>query len=355
MASWNEISDEIREARDGYEQVRHKYLKKFHELRGGRNVISYASGWLHNGSNREGTSIEDKDKTAFMSLSIGKRKPEDSPTGKAREGVVHEKGLDLILHTGGGNIAAAESIMDFLLDLYHGDVEVFVPQVALSAGTIMACGAKKIHMGTYSSLGPIDPHIGSTPVWSILEDFKEAKRDIAINESNYLVWLPILQKYSVGIVSECNVLNQLSASVAKKWLNRESGMFGDLKSIDREKKASEIVRELSNYSKFKSHDRHISMNECKNEIGFGDNVVNLAGDGTNDYDFMKSALLSYHHTCEHTFLDNEGLGKIIENHLGHTIYSFRHKHEATSAVAEIANLKNFRAFLNREFDELIDE
>ena len=120
----------------------------------------------------------------------------------------------------------------------------------------MACGAKAIHMGTYSSLGPIDPHIEGIPVWAILEDFKEAKRDIALNKSNYLAWLPILSRYSVGIVSACNVLNELSASVATKWLKRESGMFSNLDSDEkRDKKAEEIVQALSNYSKLKSHNR----------------------------------------------------------------------------------------------------
>ena len=351
MASWNELSEEIRSARDGHEQVRHKYLKKFQEERCGRNVIAYYSGFLHNGQNRGNTGIEDRDKNAFMSLSIGKRDAKDSPTGMPREGVKHENGLDLILHTGGGNISAAESIMDFLIDLYRGDVEVFVPQMAMSAGTIMACGARAIHMGTYSSLGPIDPHTDDgIPVWAILEDFKEIKRDIAASETNYLAWLPILSKYRVGLISACNVLNDLSASIATKWLKRNDGMFSDLPDDERDKKAEEIVGQLSNYSRLKSHDRHISMAECKKEIGFGDKIIDLAGDPS--YDNMKNALLSYHQACEHTLRDKK-VSKIIENHIGHVIYMFDKPKPASTPMAGITNFESFKKFMEQEEADLI--
>ena len=38
------------------------------------------------------------------------------------------KGLDLILHTPGGDIAATESLVDYLYSMYGKDIRVIVPQ-----------------------------------------------------------------------------------------------------------------------------------------------------------------------------------------------------------------------------------
>ena len=67
------------------------------------------------------------------------------------------KGLDLVLHTPGDSPAAAEAIVNNLRAKFGKDIRVIVPQLAMSAGTMIACSAKQIIMGKQSSLGPIDP------------------------------------------------------------------------------------------------------------------------------------------------------------------------------------------------------
>jgi ClpP class serine protease len=75
--------------------------------------------------------------------------------------VVHQldrsKGLDLLLHTPGGETAATESFVDYLRSIFGKDIRAFIPQLALSAGTMIACACKEIYMGKQSSLGPVDP------------------------------------------------------------------------------------------------------------------------------------------------------------------------------------------------------
>jgi hypothetical protein len=68
--------------------------------------------------------------------------------------------IDLILHTGGGDIDAAEKVSS-LLRTAVGDAElrVIVPDFAKSAGTLVAIGADRIVMSASSELGPIDPQI----------------------------------------------------------------------------------------------------------------------------------------------------------------------------------------------------
>jgi ClpP class serine protease len=78
---------------------------------------------------------------------------------------IHElkrgQGLDLILHTPGGDGAAAESLVDYLRSMFGRDIRAIIPQIAMSAGTMIACSCKTIIMGKQSSLGPVDPQYGA--------------------------------------------------------------------------------------------------------------------------------------------------------------------------------------------------
>lgn len=68
------------------------------------------------------------------------------------------KDVDLLLHTPGGDIDAAEKLVS-LLHATVGNLKVIVPDLAKSAGTLMALGASKIVMSDSSELGPIDPQV----------------------------------------------------------------------------------------------------------------------------------------------------------------------------------------------------
>jgi ClpP class serine protease len=76
--------------------------------------------------------------------------------------------LDLILHTPGGLVLAAEQIAQALIR--HGaKVTVFVPHYAMSGGTLLALAADEIVMDRNAVLGPVDPQIGQHPAVSILK------------------------------------------------------------------------------------------------------------------------------------------------------------------------------------------
>src|SRR5581483_7816991 len=126
MPNWSEILEEIRKetqtgtkrARSAHDLVRRKYLKKLH-AKTGRNVIAYYSGFLSKPP-IFGLEITDEDKNAFM---------------MAIHQLDRAKGLDLFLHTPGGSIAAAESLVDYLQQMFGKDIRAVVPQIAMSAGT----------------------------------------------------------------------------------------------------------------------------------------------------------------------------------------------------------------------------
>ncbi|HPA44852.1 MAG TPA: S49 family peptidase, partial [bacterium] len=97
MPDWNELLNEIIAAGSVHDVIRRKYLLQLHQLTN-RNVIIYYSGWLQK-RNLEGVEVNDADKNGFMT-------------------VVHQldrgKGLDLLLHTPGGETAATESLVHYL-------------------------------------------------------------------------------------------------------------------------------------------------------------------------------------------------------------------------------------------------
>jgi ClpP class serine protease len=76
--------------------------------------------------------------------------------------------IDLILHTPGGLVLAAEQIA-FALCCRQAPVTVFVPHYAMSGGTLIALAASQIVMDENAVLGPVDPQVGEYPAVSILK------------------------------------------------------------------------------------------------------------------------------------------------------------------------------------------
>ena len=82
-----------------------------------------------------------------------------------------EQPIDMILHTPGGLVLAAEQIAKALAD-HKAKITVFVPHYAMSGGTLIALAADEIVMDPNAVLGPVDPQIGDMPAASILRVLK---------------------------------------------------------------------------------------------------------------------------------------------------------------------------------------
>jgi ClpP class serine protease len=76
--------------------------------------------------------------------------------------------IDLILHTPGGLVLAAEQVANALV-AHEAKVTVFVPHYAMSGGTLLALAADEVVMAPHAVLGPLDPQVGNLPAASILE------------------------------------------------------------------------------------------------------------------------------------------------------------------------------------------
>ena len=296
MASWGSILREIKEAGSTRDQIRRRYLKQLYRVTG-RNVIIYYSGWLQK-PGVPGTNLDDADKNGFMN---------------AVHGLDSAKGLDLILHTPGGETAATESVVDYLRSVFGTNIRAIVPQLAMSAGTVIACACQEIIMGQQSSLGPIDPVYRGLAAHGVVEEFKRAFEDIKgkggrIDQAKAAVWQPIIAKYQPTLIGECEKVSAWSNEMVVDWLISGMLMWHD----DREAKAREIVRELGDHARTKSHARHLSIARCQ-EIGLNATALESVPK-------LEEAVLSVHHAAIHT-LAGTGALKIIENHKGEAFIS----------------------------------
>jgi len=76
--------------------------------------------------------------------------------------------IDLILHTPGGLVLAAEQIAHALKN-HPAKVTVMVPHYAMSGGTLISLAADEIVLDDNAVLGPVDPQLGQQPAASILK------------------------------------------------------------------------------------------------------------------------------------------------------------------------------------------
>jgi ClpP class serine protease len=76
--------------------------------------------------------------------------------------------IDLVLHSPGGLLLAAEQIA-LALKRHPAKVTVMVPHYAMSGGTLIALAADEIILDRNAVLGPVDPQLGEYPAASILQ------------------------------------------------------------------------------------------------------------------------------------------------------------------------------------------
>lgn len=290
MPNWKQVLQEIQSHINQNHQnpldvVRQKYLGEIHRLTG-RNVIAYYSGWLQR-PNSPDAIVNDKDKNAFM-LNIHQ--------------MDRTLGLDLILHTPGGDAAATESIVDYLHQMFGNDIRAIIPQISMSAGTMMALSCKEIMMGKQSNLGPIDPQMGGVPCQAVLAEFEKAKEEVRINPQSAMLWQTIIGKYHPTFLGTCQNAIDWSNKLASDWLSRNM-CAGDQKTV------AAILAEFGDHKTNKSHARHISKQRCK-ELGVA--VIDM--EDSND---LQDAILTAHHAFMHTFSHSLAV-KIVENHVGNT-------------------------------------
>ncbi len=301
MGGWGDILNEINQQRalgsqlttGAIDNVRRNHLQLLHKHTD-RNVIIYASGWLQkSGLQPDMVSVHPSDLDGFMEVvkACDKAKP-----------------LDLILHSPGGSGDAAEQIINYLRQKFS-DIRAIVPSQAMSAATMMACGADRIVMGKHSALGPIDPQFSfrtqtgqyvMVSAHAIKADFEAAQQ--ASKTSHFAIWAPITAQYWPGLLSDCDRATKRSKVVVGQWLKKY--MFAGKKNPGR--LATNAARYLAD-QQHNTHSRPLMRDQLR---GHGLTIDDLETDQK-----LQELVLSVYHAATHS-LGGTACTKIIECHAG---------------------------------------
>lgn len=108
----------------------------------------------------------------------------------------NERPIDLILHTPGGLVLAAEQIA-MAIDRHSAKVRVLVPHYAMSGGTLIALAADEIIIDENAVLGPVDPQIAGYPAESILQVIES--KEMADIDDETLIYSDVARKAVVQL------------------------------------------------------------------------------------------------------------------------------------------------------------
>jgi hypothetical protein len=301
MPTLHDIQQEILNRKNlAQDEIRRHHLEELANYTG-RDTIIYASAFTsHKGSAIPGAfmSVVLEDVQGFMS---------------ALHGLNNDK-LDLILHSPGGSMEAAEQIVQYLRAKYD-NIRAIIPQNAMSAATMIACACDTIVMGTHSAIGPIDPQVtfptptGSftAPAQAILDEFEQAKSEVVADPKVAPLWVTKIQAYPHGFLNICKTTLDLSKAKVAEWLN--TYMFAQIAEPERE--GVRIAAWLANAREHKTHGRPINVDKAL-EIGL--TIERLEGDQG-----LQERVLSAFHATMVTFAVTRCV-KLVENHNGKGSY-----------------------------------
>lgn len=302
MPSRNDIQQEIlRRKGAGQDEVRRSFLKRLAKLTG-RDTVLYASAF---------TSAAPHVPPLALSVSL------DDVQGfmAALHGLKGDK-LDLILHSPGGSMEAAEQIVQYLRSKYR-HIRAIVPQNAMSAATMIACACDVIVMGRHSAIGPIDPQVTfptppsgqfTVPAQAILDEFERAKREVAADQSTIPLWATKIQSYPHGFLTYCQTTLDLAREKVATWLSNY--MFKDEK--DRQGKSQQVADWLGNAKEHKTHARPINADQAE--------ACGLKIERLESNQKFQEAVLSVFHATMVTFQVTQCV-RLVENHDGKGLYT----------------------------------
>jgi hypothetical protein len=229
---------------------RQELFKGLELLLGGRKLLCYVCG--------RNAEIDRDDTAGFVDLLHNIRAGDK---------------IDLILHTGGGDIDAAEKLIKLTQTRVgsEGEIRAVIPDYAKSAGTIMALGAHSILMSDSSELGAINPQFwlkdgrGNDICYSALQyvaAYKQHEQALKVDREDPVAQL-MFDKFDPVLVRKFEGIRDRARSLAEDLLKRRSLPY------------TLIVSKLMDIDRWKSHNQMISAADA---VDIGLPVESVAAD-----------------------------------------------------------------------------
>lgn len=156
--------------------------------------------------------------------------------------------IDLILHTPGGLVLAAQQIA-CALTRHRAKVTTFIPHYAMSGGTLLALASDEIVMDENAVLGPVDPQIGTAegprPAVSIIKlvETKSAARvsdktlilcDVAeksLEQMGKLLQSILSDHYPAPKVDKANIPRIAASLLSGRWTHDHPISVEDIREL----------------------------------------------------------------------------------------------------------------------------
>jgi membrane-bound ClpP family serine protease len=179
--------------------------------------------------------------------------------------------LVFFLETGGGYIEVVQRIVNVLRTHYQR-VEFYVPNAAMSAGTVLVMSGDEIYMDYYSILGPIDPQLpkpggGSVPALGYLRKYEKFMEKADKGHLNTAEMTYLCTKFDPAELYQYEQARELSVFLLEKWLAKykfrnwkKTKTRGKVVTAAMKKnRAHDIAEKLNDTDKWHTHGHGISM------------------------------------------------------------------------------------------------
>ena len=175
--------------------------------------------------------------------------------------------VELMLHTPGGDIDAAEKLILMIRDkIGNGGFRIIVPHRAKSAGTLMVLGADTVVMSDTSELGPIDPQVpipdkDGRQVWVAAQDYIDAyaaHAEALNSDPNDAAAKIMLEKLDPVLRQRCLRAMDRSRKLAEDLLRR-GRILSDPTSW------TVTASELMDTARWRTHSQVISWRDAKDK------------------------------------------------------------------------------------------
>lgn len=306
MSSWGELQRALNQVKpesraEWLSDQLTAALRDVAGLRQNRNVILWGSAFLQKPIfPGPFISISGEDLNGFMSVI---------------HGMDCSRGLTLIIHTPGGEMGAAETIVSYLRAKFEHNFEVIVPTFAMSAGTMVSLASERIVMGRQSQLGPIDPQLGANgrtvSAGAIVAQYEQAVIDVVGNPADGTpgnldmahIWAPMLAALGPALLTEARHALGYGERMVSGWL--ATGMFRG--QGDADTKASEVARYFADAAQHKYHGRRIDRDEARSK--------GLVIEDLEDSQVLQDAVLTAYHVMT-ILMDNTAIVKVLTSDSG---------------------------------------
>jgi hypothetical protein len=179
--------------------------------------------------------------------------------------------LVFFLETSGGYIEVVQRIVH-VLRMHYQRVEFYVPNAAMSAGTVLVMSGDEIHMDYYSILGPIDPQLpksggGYIPALGYLRQYEKLMDKANEGNLNTAEMTYLCTKFDPAELYQYEQARGLSVFLLEKWLAKYKFRNWKITKTKRKvvtpaikrKRAREIAEKLNDTEKWHTHGHGISM------------------------------------------------------------------------------------------------